>query len=151
MTDLPYLPVEIVRIIIGYVDDIDIKRYFNCYNKINLEKYYNLTNIMINPPININNEWMVSTIYNFKKNLYDCSERKQYKVPDDHIAITHDKEKSYITIHRLTLKSTADYLRKLEDEYGYCSSALITNSVRPPPYLYGPLGDYRWEVIKTIR
>ena len=36
---LPYLPPEIKEKIIGYVDNIDIRRYFRVYNKIDISRY----------------------------------------------------------------------------------------------------------------
>ena len=36
---LPYLPPEIKEKIIGYVDNIDIRRYFRVYNKIDKSRY----------------------------------------------------------------------------------------------------------------
>ena len=151
-TYLDLLPHEILCMIITQIDDIDIKRHFDCYNKINLEKYNFLSYVFIDLPIDVNNQWMVCTLYNYKKNLYDNIERKKFKVPDDHILLNHSVEKTYIIIHRLVLKNkTPDgYIHKLEDSYKQ-SSALITNSLKPPPYLYGSLSDYKWEIIKTIK
>ena len=152
-TYLDLLPIELLSMVISQIDDIDIKRHFGCYNKIRLEEYKNLSDIIISSPIDINNGWMVSTIYNFKKNLYDFSERKKHKIPNDHIVITHHKEKSYIMIHRLVFRSnyTDDYIQKLENEYGYRSSVKFTNSPKSPIYLDSPMDNFRWEVIKTIK
>lgn len=151
-TYLDLLPPEILCMIITQIDDIDIKRHFNCYNKINLEKYYNLSYVFINPPIDVNNQWMAATIYHFKKNLYDNTERNKFKVPDDHIIVNHNSEKTCIMIHRLVLKKDipVDTTHKKEISPSR-SSALITNSLKPPPYLYGSLSDYRWAVIETMK
>ena len=152
-TYLNLLPIEILKIVISQIDDIDIKRHFDCYNRLNIDKYNYLNTITINSPVDINNQWMLATFCKFQKNLYDFDERKKYRVPDDHIIINNFTEKSYIMIHRLVLKSKIkdEIIRELEDkEIGLCSTVL-TNSLRPPPYLYGTLGDYRWEVIKTIK
>lgn len=54
MTDLPYLPIEIREKIISMVDDIDIRRYFRVYNKIDITKYKILEKIF---PTRIYAKW----------------------------------------------------------------------------------------------
>ena len=39
MSNLPELPAEIIEKIISMVDDVDIRRYFGVYNKIDIRKY----------------------------------------------------------------------------------------------------------------
>ena len=46
MKSLPELPQDIIKIIINYVDDIDIRRHFNIYRKINLDNFKILNSVM---------------------------------------------------------------------------------------------------------
>ena len=39
MSNLPELPAEIIEKIISMIDDVDIRRYFGVYNKIDIRKY----------------------------------------------------------------------------------------------------------------
>ena len=51
MSNLPELPDELKILIISMVDDVDIRRYFGVYNKIDIRKYrrrYMDTDISVN-------------------------------------------------------------------------------------------------------
>ena len=45
MYKLPYLPVEIKEKIISMVDDIDIRRYFGVYSKLDKHSFVVIVNI----------------------------------------------------------------------------------------------------------
>ena len=152
-TYLNWLPSELLDMIILQIDDIDIKRHFGCYNRIDVKKYNVINNILINPPVYINNPWMISTIYNYKKNINDFPYRKRLKIPDDHIVITHNEDKLCIIIHRLVLKGNTsnDYLLRLDSEFGCKSSQLITDSQNENIINTGYLTHFRWETIKTTK
>ena len=56
MSKLPYLPVEIKEKIISMVDDIDIRRYFGVYSKLDKSRYKILNKLF---PIEIFYRWKI--------------------------------------------------------------------------------------------
>jgi hypothetical protein len=99
------LPIEIVYHIIGYIDNIDIRRAFGLYSKIDLTKHRDISfgYKMIrpynrepmpwlnteydedgNPPQHISTQWSFNVdIYVYLHNLFDSEERKQKKIKND--------------------------------------------------------------------
>ena len=154
MTDLPYLPVEIVTMIIGYVDDIDIRRYFSVYGKIDKDRFKILNKIM-RKEIKTDSEWMNSTMYSVP-NIYNFEERTKQKLPNDHINVNifmKNGQLNYnISINKLVLKKgwEIDEIQNnvcLTNKYKF--SICPTLLLNPPPYLFGRLGNFRWRVISS--
>ena len=124
------IPVEIVRHIISYVDNIDIRRSFGQYSKIDVSKHRDIPfgykqirpynrdpcpwlNTEYdedgNPPQHISTQWSFnSDIYVYLHNLFDSEERQQNKIKNDFYEILLSEiqvgsvsyMKYYGTIHR---------------------------------------------------
>lgn len=134
------LPVEVVYHIISYIDNIDIRRAFGQYSKIDLSKHrdipfgykrirpYNRELICFNtefdeygePAQHISRYWSYSTdIYVYLHNLFDSEERVQRRINNDFYEVllsevTHgsDKFTKFLgTIHRYV---PIDYFKKGE-------------------------------------
>jgi len=112
------IPEELIRYIIEYIDDIDIRREFNVYNRIDMSKYrlpIGCTFIHVNAP--------TKYYYNIP-NLYDFEERKEKKVVNDFIEVRIMKDADiidesntilyYIAIYRLKPKTLKKNQMELE-------------------------------------
>jgi len=119
------LPIEILRYILEYVDDIDIRRAFGLYRRIPMSDYplrIGCTKIHQNTP----NKYFFNI-----PNLYSPEERKNKEVIDDFVEVrisTADSPEEpslskilyYITVYRFKPKS----LKKNKDELELFSSKI---------------------------
>jgi len=121
-----YLPIELVRHIISYVNDIDIRRAFHVYSKINTSAwkdihfeykrilpYNRITSPLLNtdfdedgnPPQHISTCWLFNVdVYIYLHNLFDSEERTKNKINNDSyevlISKTNQGLKYYAVMNR---------------------------------------------------
>lgn len=101
------LPIDIIRYIIEYIDDADVRRYFGVYNKINLLKY-NLLNSITNFTIEKINYYRDSFYYLKKINKSFVNITNNNVVVKIQIKIKDNKKFVFYDI-------TIDYFIKLND------------------------------------
>ena len=125
---LPYLPVELKLKIFSMVEDIDIRRYFRVYGKINKNKY-NFLDEIIRYPISKSNNY--GRFY--LKNKYDPLLRKKFFYPNDYIDIYIDindyRVRYILNMARLQKKKTPElYSHSKKWIFGINNSHGITHS-----------------------
>ena len=109
MKNFHHCPIDIFYHIISYVNNIDIRRAFGIYSKINLSSYKDIkfvykkirpfnreptpwTNTEFDengqPPQHISTKWLFNAdIYVYLHNLFDSEEREQNKIKNDYYEI----------------------------------------------------------------
>ena len=90
------LPIEIVLYIIEFISDIDIRRSFGIYNRIDMKKYCHL-NIGYNTMEVYSPNCFRCSLYN----TYNFQEREQLHIQDDYIGILYSGDYSVKSIFRL--------------------------------------------------
>tara|TARA_B100000424_G_C22583932_1_gene328004 strand:- start:11 stop:424 length:414 start_codon:yes stop_codon:yes gene_type:complete len=106
---IKYLPNDINWYIACFIDDIDIRRYFNIYGKINKGKFKFLNKI-IRYPVKSSNGFYKYYLENLEDNL----QRLNYGIDNDLIEtlIIEENDKVYIEIHifRLIQKPYPEFI-----------------------------------------
>ena len=103
MTELLcFLPYDINWYIASFVDDIDIRRYYNIYKKINLNKYTIISNVLRKNNNNTNGFKRFET----QSNIDNLVDRTIDNVNNDLIdtLIKYQSDKVYVELHIFKLK-----------------------------------------------
>lgn len=122
------IPLDVIRYIIEYIDDIDIRRSFDVYSKINIKPYRTqITGLCkkITPHSNTHYEW---TLYN----LHTFDSRTINHIGDDilyvEIKILYDRVDYEVWIYKLKLQPVAEVTE---------SNTFVAN---------GDFEEYQWKV-----
>jgi len=73
------LPLDVIRHVVGYSEDIDVRREYGIFSRINMKKYENLKAGCVK--IDVKNEHLVRIT---QHNLYGAVRRKTEKIQDDY-------------------------------------------------------------------
>jgi len=124
----PYLPVELILHIFSFVDDIDIRRQFRIYGKIDLKKYEFLNYITLIPGEHHFNPNI--TRYQYLKNLDHYKRLCENDMIDIDFKICKRFVKYEIGIYRIRKKSG----EKIKEKY---------------PKYYLEDDNYFWDFVKS--
>ena len=120
------LPFDIIRIIIEYTDNIDLRRYYCIYNKINLSLYNNLYFVLWKDMNEINISRSIRTFYNNKYynmnllkiinyNLHNIINFKERINTNDFIKIYYSESYSTYNNNKLYMKEI--YIHRLKNNF----------------------------------
>jgi len=138
------IPIDVIRYILQYIDDPDIRRFFGVFNKINLLKYKKIDFITRNNCTTLDdNRSYINNMYNLK-NLYNLPRVKLLYMENDNIVTNILIKKKFvhydITIKRLKL------ITDISDDFDKYQIYLQNFKKYNDPNTIDLL-NYYWEVI----